>query len=161
MRPSNAGAPSDPTQTVSLVPATGADVPILLPWVQDFYAHEGIPFDPATAAATLRELIDNPAFGRIYTLLADGAAVGYAAVALGFSLEFGGRSAFLDELYVHPSSRGRGIGTLALRLLQEDCRRLGARSLALEVGLHNAGAEALYRREGFSTIGRQLMTRRL
>ena len=138
-----------------------ADVPILLPWIQDFYAHEGIPFDPTAAEATVRELTDNPAFGRIYKLLADGAAVGYAVVALGFSLEFGGRSAFLDELYVHPSSRGQGIGTLALRLVQEHCRRLGARSLALEVGLDNAGAEALYRREGFSTIGRQLMTRRL
>jgi len=87
--------------------------------------------------------------------------LGYAAVALGFSLEFGGRSAFLDELYVRPSSRGLGIGTLALHLLQEACRGLGARSLALEVGLGNAGATGLYRREGFSTIGRQLMTRRL
>lgn len=161
MRPSDPVTPSDPTRTVSLVPATAADVPILLPWMQDFYAHERIPFDPATSDATLHELIDNPVFGRIFTLVADGAAVGYAAVALGFSLEFGGRSAFLDELYVRPSSRGQGIGTLALRLLQDACRRLGARSLALEVGLENTGAEALYRREDFSTIGRQLMTRRL
>jgi len=63
--------------------------------------------------------------------------------------------------YRTPSSRGLGIGTLALRLLQNVCRDLGARSLALEVGLDNVGAEALYRREGFSTTGRQLMTRRL
>ena len=119
------------------------------------------PVDPTTSKLTLQELIDNQAFGRIFKLLADGATVGYAAVALGFSLEFGGRSAFLDELYVRPSSCGLGIGTLALRQLQEACRGLGARSLALEVGLGNAGAEALYRREGFSTIGRQLMTRLL
>jgi GNAT superfamily N-acetyltransferase len=129
--------------------------------MQDLYAHERIPFDPAASEATLRELLANPAFGRTFVLMADGAAVGYAAVALGFSLEFGGRNAFLDELYVRPSSRGRGIGTLALRLLQDGCRRLGARSLALEVGLENAGAEAIYRREGFSSNGRQLMTRRL
>ncbi len=138
-----------------------ADLPILLDWTQDLYTHERIPFDASASEVTLRELIANPAFGRIFVLLADGAAVGYAAVALGFSLEFGGRSAFLEELYVRPSSRGQGVGTLALRLLQDACRRLGARSLALEVGLDNAGAEALYRREGFSTIGRQLMTRRL
>jgi ribosomal protein S18 acetylase RimI-like enzyme len=148
-------------RSVSLDPATAADVPLLLPWMQDFYAHERIAFDLGVAERSLRELIDNPAFGRVFKLLADGAAVGYAAVALGFSLEFGGRSAFLDELYVRPSSRGLGIGTLALRLLQEACQSLGARSLALEVGLDNAGATSLYRREGFSTIGRQLMTRRL
>lgn len=161
MRLSGFGSRSDVTKTVSLVPATVADVSILLAWMQDFYSHERIPFEPATAEATLGELIDNPAFGRVFMLLADGTAVGYAALALGFSLEFGGRSAFLDELYVRPSSRGEGIGTLALRLLQDACRNLGVRSLALEVGLENAGAEALYRREGFSTNGRQLMTRRL
>jgi GNAT superfamily N-acetyltransferase len=147
--------------TVSLAPGTPADVSLILPWMQDFYAHERIPFDRAVAERSLLELIDHPAFGRIFKLLGDGAAVGYAAVALGFSLEFGGRAAFLDELYVRPSSRGRGIGTFALRLLQDACRDLGARSLALEVGLDNAGAQALYCREGFSTIGRQLMTRRL
>ena len=149
------------TRAVSLGSATAAEVPILLAWMQDFYAHERIPFDPVASERTLRELIDNPAFGRVFTLMADGAAVGYAAVALGFSLEFGGRSAFLDELYVRPSSRGLGIATQALRLLQEACRALGARSLALEVRLDNEGATGLYRREGFSTIGRQLMTRRL
>jgi ribosomal protein S18 acetylase RimI-like enzyme len=148
-------------RVVSLAPATAADIPSLLAWMQDFYAHERIPFDPVASERALRELIDNPAFGRVFTLMDDGAAVGYAAVALGFSLEFGGRSAFLDELYVRPASRGLGIGTRALRLLQEACRGLGARSLALEVGLGNAGATGLYRREGFSTIGRQLMTRRL
>jgi len=136
-------------------------MPILLGWMQDFYAHERIPFDPVPSERALLELIDNPAYGRVFKLLADGAAVGYAAVALGFSLEFGGRSAFLDELYVRPSSRGLGIGTLAVRVLQDVCRGLGARSIVLEVALDNAGAEALYRREGFSTIGRQLMTRRL
>ena len=128
---------SDPTRTVSLVPATPADVPTLLAWMQDFYAHEGIPFDPAASEATLLELLDNPAFGRVFRLVADGAAVRY------------------------PSSRGGGVGTIALRLLLDACGRLGARSLALEVDLENAGAEALYRREGFSSIGRQLMTRRL
>ncbi len=158
---SDPATPSDPTRSVSLVPATPVDVPTLLDWMQDFYAHEGIPFDPGASEATLRELLDNHAFGRVFKLVADGAEVGYAALALAFSLEFGGRSAFLDELYVRPASRGLGIGAIALRLLQDACRGLGARSLALEVALENTGAEALYRREGFTTIGRHLMARRL
>jgi GNAT superfamily N-acetyltransferase len=161
MGPSDPAATAYPTRRVSLVPATPADVPTLLGWMGDLYAHEGIPFDPAASEATLRELLENPAFGRVFKLVTDGTAVGYAAVALAFSLEFGGRSAFLDELYVRPSSRGLGVGAIALRLLQDVCRGLGARSLALEVGLENTGAEALYRREGFTTIGRHLMTRRL
>ncbi len=109
----------------------------------------------------LRELLARRDLGRVLEIVADGRPVGYAVLALGFSLEFGGRSAFLDELYVEPASRGRGIGAVALRLLQEKSRELGARSLALEISLDNAGAECLYRREGFTSNGRQLMTRRL
>ena len=70
-------------RTVSLASATAADIPSLLAWMQDFYAHERIPFDPVASERALRELIDNPAFGRVFTLMADGVAVGYAAVALG------------------------------------------------------------------------------
>jgi GNAT superfamily N-acetyltransferase len=146
---------------VSLEPATAADVPTLLAWTRDFYAHEGIPFDPDRSSLTLRELLDHPDWGRVWTIVREGRPAGYAVVALGFSLEFGGRSAFLDELYVEPASRGAGIGSLALRLLQDACRPLGARSLALEVAFDNPRAEALYRREGFTPNGRQLMTRRL
>jgi GNAT superfamily N-acetyltransferase len=153
--------PGRPRPPVSLEPATAEHVPILLDWIRDFYAHESIPFDPARSRATLAELIASPAFGRVFLLVAQGDAVGYAVVALGFSLEFGGRSAFLDELYVRPPSRGQGIGTAALALLEDRCRRLGARSLALEVHLENRKAEALYRRSGFVPSGRHLLTRRL
>ncbi len=149
------------THRVSLGRATAERVPVLLEWMRDFYAHEGIPFDPAVSEPVLRELLARPQLGHVLEIVADGRPVGYAVLALGFSLEFGGRSAFLDELYVEPASRGLGIGAVALRLLQETSRELGARSLALEVGLDNAGAERLYRREGFTSNGRQLMTRRL
>ena len=149
------------TFTVAVDPVKPADVPTVLAWMRDLYELEHIPFNPTDAETTLRELMDHPEYGRVYLLCADGKPVGYAAVALTFSLEFGGRSAFLDELYVRPSSRGRGTGSIALRLLQTACRSMGARSLALEVHLENTRAEALYRREGFASNGRQLMTRRL
>jgi len=155
--------PGKPTSRprVSLEPATGGHVGVLLEWMRDFYAHEGIPFDPAASERVLRELLERPPLGRVLEIVSDGTPVGYAVLALGFSLEFGGRSAFLDELFVEPAWRGRGVGTAALALLQDVARELGARSLALEVGLDNAGAERLYRREGFTSNGRQLMTRRI
>jgi GNAT superfamily N-acetyltransferase len=159
--PREAGSEARSTLVVALEAATAADLPALLGWMQDLYAHEATRFDATASALALRELLDTPSFGQVFKLVADGTPVGYAAVTLGFSLEFGGRSAFLDELYVTPPSRGRGIGAIALRLLQDACRRVGARSLALEVNLDNARAEALYRREGFTSIDRQLMTRRL
>jgi GNAT superfamily N-acetyltransferase len=160
------GPPASVDQTkstlrVCLEPAAAEDVPTILPWMKDFYAHEGVPFDPAVSEPVLRELLAHPDFGRVFKLTVDGHEVGYAVMALAFSLEFGGRSVFLDELYVQPASRGRGIGSIALHLLQKTARDLGARSLALEVDFENPRAESLYRREGFTSNGRQLMTRRL
>jgi GNAT superfamily N-acetyltransferase len=149
------------TLAVSLAAAKPDHVSALLAWMRDLYEHEHIAWDPAEAEVALRELLAHPEYGRVFVLAAEGKAVGYAVVALAFSLELGGRCAFLDELYVKPSARGRGIGSIALRLLRSACSALGARSLALEVHLENARAEALYRREGFVSNGRQLMTRRL
>jgi GNAT superfamily N-acetyltransferase len=157
----DAESPTNATLTVLLEPVTPDSASQAVAWMRELYEHEGIPFDPAAAQATLGELLAHPDWGRAWLLIADRKPVGYAVVALAFSLEFGGRSAFLDELFVRPSARGRGVGSIALRLLQQACRGLGARSVALEVHLDNARAEALYRREGFVSNGRQLMTRRL
>jgi ribosomal protein S18 acetylase RimI-like enzyme len=152
---------SNATLTVSLEPVTPASAPTVVAWMRDFYEHERIAFDAAAAQARLAELLAHPEWGRAWLLCTNGKRVGYAVVALAFSLELGGRSAFLDELFVRPSARGRGVGSIALRLLQHACRQMGAHSVALEVSLDNTRAEALYRREGFTSNGRQLMTRRL
>jgi ribosomal protein S18 acetylase RimI-like enzyme len=154
-------SPTSATLTVALEPVTPDSAPQVVAWMRDLYEHERIAFDAAAAQATLAELLAHPEWGRAWLLCADGKPAGYAVVALAFSLEFGGRNAFLDELFVRPSARGRGVGSIALRLLQHACRQMGARSVALEVSLDNTRAEALYRREGFTSNGRQLMTRRL
>jgi L-amino acid N-acyltransferase YncA len=149
------------TLTVLLSEAGPDDLSSILGWMRDLYAQEQVGFDEPAAEGALRELIRHPELGRLYVLCADGHAVGYAVVGLSFSLEKGGRVAFLDELYVRPSSRGRGTGSIALRLLQSACRGMGAQSFAAEVHLENARAEALFRREGLVSNGRHVMSRRL
>ncbi len=41
-------------------------------------------------------------------MLLDGTAAGYAALTFGFSLEVGGRDAFIDELFLIEAARGKG-----------------------------------------------------
>lgn len=161
MKPHDPATQTSATLTVSLEPATGGDMPRVLDWMRELYGHERIPFEELTLETTLRELLGNPAYGRVFLVCADGRAVGYALVCLGFSVEHGGRVALLDELFVQPAARGRGVGSIVLRLLQSACRKLGARTLVLEVHGENTRAEALYRREGFDSSGRHLMVRKL
>ncbi len=85
--------------------------------------------------------------------------VGYLAVTLGFSLEYRGRDAFIDELFIEPGSRGLGLGREALEIAERYCRECGVRALHLEVERHHQSAFELYRRTGFEDHDRYLMTK--
>jgi len=79
----------------------------------------------------------------------DGETAGYAVIAFGFSLEFGGRDAFLDELFIVEACRGQGIGSAALSAVCAWARHEGLCALHLEVERDNKAAKALYTRTGF------------
>ena len=90
----------------------------------------------------------------------DGAAIGYAIVTYGFDLEFGGRDAFLTELWIDREARGGGAGSAALALLDPELRARGVNALHLQVRPDNP-ALRLYQRAGFIASPRITMTRRL
>ena len=146
---------------VALAPAGPADLEALLAMLDRFNAGQGYGYDPATARQALGALLASAELGRVYRIVSGGASVGYAALTFGFSLEWGGRDAFVDEIFVEEAARGRGVGRAALRALVREAERLGVRALHLEVEAANAGAQALYRSEGFAGNERRILTRRL
>lgn len=137
--------------------ATPDDLPLLLRMHRAFYEEEGYPYRPEVFEAALREVLTNAALGRVLLMNDD---AGYFIVAFGFSVEFGGRDAFLDELYVVPEARGNGLGTAAIDEAERVCRENGIHALHLEVEFTNDSAKRLYARRGFGEHSRQLMTKR-
>lgn len=79
-------------------------------------------------------------------------------LAWSFSLEYDGRTAFVDELFVAERARGRGLGSHVLRRAAELGRESGANALHLETEEENEGADRLYARCGFRSYGRRLRT---
>ena len=142
-------------------PATDADVPTILTMMADFNAIEAIPFDRESFAPRVRELIASPTVGGILVFTFSGAIVGYAIVTYGWDLEFGGRDAFLTELYVSGTHRRRGIGRQGLAAAQAFAKRGGAHALHLLVRHDNAPARLLYDDAGFKTQPRLVMSKRL
>ena len=142
-------------------PATTADEPVLLELMREFYLDERMTFHESAARTALRGVLDDPSHGRAVLIEVDGAIAGYLVVCFGWSLEFQGRDAFVDELYLRSRFRGRGIGAQALEAAAEVCRTSGVRALHLEVERNNTRAQALYRRAGFAERQHHLMTRRL
>jgi ribosomal protein S18 acetylase RimI-like enzyme len=127
----------------------------------EFYRHGSYPFDEAENREAARVLLETPAYGQVWVAEEEGSVVAYFALAFGYSLEFRGRDAFLDELYVTDAWRGKGLGGEALTIAEEACRAEGIRALHLEVERDNLGAIELYRRRGFVEHTRYLMTRKL
>lgn len=83
----------------------------------------------------------------------------YAAAHL--SAEHGGTVGWIEEIYVQPDARGRGLGG---RLLQAAIKRgqtLGWRALELEVVEGHERTAALYQRHGFICNARTRFTRSL
>jgi ribosomal protein S18 acetylase RimI-like enzyme len=142
-------------------PATEADVPTILDMMQDFNAIEAIVFDREAFRPRVRRLLGDPQLGALLVFSVDGAAAGYAVVTYGFDLEYGGRDAFLTELYVVAARRGQGIGRLGLAAAEAYARSGGAHALHLLVRHDNAPARALYDGAGFVTQPRLVMSKLL
>ena len=139
--------------------AGAADSDTLITMMRGLYEHDRIAFDEAAARAALAQLLADERFGLAHLILVGGEVAGYIVVTFGFSLEFRGRDAFVDELFVREEFRGRGAGAAALRFAEGLCRARGVRALHLEVERANTGAQALYRRAGFADHDRYLLTK--
>jgi len=126
-----------------------------------FNESQGYPFDAEAGRRNLGEFLATPSLGRIWLLLSAGCPKGYIVLAFGFSFEYGGRDAFIDEFFVAESARGQGWGRTALEYVLHEARALGVHAVHLEVEPDNEPARGLYERAGFRGGGRPLLTKRL
>lgn len=140
--------------------AAPSDIDLILRYMRDLYDHDGsMVFNEMRARAAVEHLISCPGHGKLWVIIESERPVGYVALTLGYSLEFHGVDAFLDEIYVTPEARNRGIGTTAMRFVESKCLELGVRALHLEVERDNVRAQAFYRRSGFVDHDRYLLTK--
>ncbi len=98
-------------------------------------------FDRAFKAA----IEGNPCID-LYILEYGGEIAGYSAVALTFTTEGGGKTVWLDELYIREKYRGKGLGSEFLDYLKSD---KSIKRIRLEITPENEGAKRLYKSKGF------------
>lgn len=144
--------------------ATNASFDEVLPLVRAYHEFEGIALLDDARQHAVRTLIETPSLGGIWLVDARGVtdAAGYIALCWGFSIEFGGVDAFVDEFFVWPQWRGQGLGQCALALAVDEAKALGIRALHLEVARENERAQRFYRQAGFVSRSQfHLMTKHL
>ena len=124
-------------------------IDIILPLVRAYHAFEDIELDEQARHRAVARLLAEPALGAIWLARCDGQIAGYLAVCIGFSIEFGGHDAFVDEFYLEPDFRGRGGGRALLDQLLPMLQQFNIRALHLEVARDNERARHLYAGCGF------------
>lgn len=134
---------------VRLRRAVATDLDLVVELNAEYCVADGHRVVPELARSGLEPLLDDDRHGGVW-LITHGDhhdVVGYLVVAWSWSVEIGGAEAVLDEVYVR--ERGRGIGSRAITLALDECRRAGMRRVFLETERPNDAARRLYRRIGF------------
>jgi GNAT superfamily N-acetyltransferase len=111
--------------------------------------------------AAVRGVIENPERGLFLVAYLDRRCAGVAYVSFVWTLEHGGFSAWLEELYVEPELRAGGIGTALLHAVLAECESLGCGALDLEIDADHERVRGLYERHGFTALPRRRVARRL
>jgi GNAT superfamily N-acetyltransferase len=139
--------------TFDIRPATATDIPALVALMTTFYAESEfvLPAEPATRA--FEALLADPRLGAAWLALVNGAPAGHAVLTVCFSMEYGGLRGFVDDLYVRPDARGRGVGAALLDAIRAAAVARGVRALHVETGPDNATARRLYARAGYVESG--------
>ena len=138
-----------------------SDVNFLNDFVCEYYAFDGLLYDAELVREALSELICEERLGRVWLVELNQLPIGYIVLTFGFILEFHGKHAVIDEVYLRSDYRGRGYFQMALGFVETFCRDSNIRCLRLEVETRNAFAQRAYRKAGFHQHERLLMTKLL
>ncbi|MFW2514014.1 GNAT family N-acetyltransferase [Demequina sp. SO4-13] len=131
--------------------ASIADAGVLARALWDFNTEFDDPVDDVDVLeARLRRLLAGCGFwALVATLVAGEEPAGFATLAMRESAMSDGTVAYLEDLYVAPQLRGRGIGSALLARLFDEVDRRGI--AMVEVGVDEPDVDALrfYERHGF------------
>ena len=134
-----------------------ADIEIITQMMRDFYAIDNYPIDVEVAKNLFQEFISNEHLGKSWLIYSENEVVGYIILTFIFSFEYGGKIAFVDELFIKETARGKGFGKEAIQFIQQEVPKLSLKLLYLEVEPHNENAQKLYLAHDFELHNRKLM----
>jgi ribosomal protein S18 acetylase RimI-like enzyme len=146
--------------TTAIHLATPDDAPRLLSLITAFHAEYGIERSDEQREAALMPLLPGSPVGAVWLFGPAKAPTGYTIITFGWSMELGGMDAIVDELYIRPPVRKRGIASEVLLAISSSLSDVGVQALHLEVDRDDEATQRLYSRAHFKLRDRySLMTR--
>ena len=131
---------------------TAADRTDYLQMAHDFYRSDAVDHvvPDSHLEKTADALLAGTPYAAAYILEWEGQTAGYALLALTWSQEGGGETVWVDELYLLPQFRGRGMGKRFFGELE--ALYPNAARFRLELEPDNEKARSLYTRLGYKPL---------
>ncbi|MBY0504523.1 MAG: GNAT family N-acetyltransferase [Bryobacteraceae bacterium] len=135
--------------SLHIASARESDVPLILDFIRQLAEYEKLSHEVAATEDTLRATLfgDRP-YAEVLIARWDGVAVGFALFFHNYSTFLAKPGIYLEDLFVNPAARGRGIGKALLTRLAELAIERGCGRVEWSVLDWNAPSIEFYRRMG-------------
>lgn len=130
------------------------DFDAVLEMMKTFYASDALLIHPEEEVLrkTLQDCLEHGPYLEGYVLEESGNVVGYSMVAKSYSTETGGLCIWIEDIYICPQYRGRGMGSDFLQWIAQMYHGKAVR-LRLEAEPENRKAMQVYEKAGFEVLG--------
>jgi GNAT superfamily N-acetyltransferase len=143
-----AEGPRELAEGVEVRPARTDEIEEMLPLIRaycEFYETEP---DDEGLRSMFETLINEPSQGAVFIARDGGKAVGFATLDWKWSSLKAARIGYLEDLFVDPEARGRGIADALIEVCAARCRELGMPAMEWLTAPDNHRAQKVYDRTG-------------
>ena len=143
-----AEGPRELAEGIEIRPARTDEIDEMLPLIRaycEFYETEP---DDDGLRKMFETLINEPGQGAIFIARDGGSAVGFATLDWKWSSLKAARLGYLEDLFVDPEARGRGIADALIEVCARRCRELGMPARHWLTAPDNPRAQTAYNRAG-------------
>jgi len=134
---------------LTIRPAAADELPLVLEFIRELAAYERLEHEVEATTADLAAALCGPRpYAEVVFACLDGTPVGFALFFHTFSTFVGKPGIYLEDLFVRPQARGRGIGRHLLAWLARTTLERGCARLDWQVLDWNAPSIAFYRSVG-------------
>ena len=144
---------------ISIKRANIADKHILIDLVQRQFKEHQIERTLSELQTAINVMLSKDGLGFFMLARRGNQVIGFAAISFAWTLEHGGKTAWLDELYVIPEQRNLGVGSVLVDAVITATQQAGCLAIDLEVEADHSRAEHLYARKGFESLSRRRWVR--
>ena len=135
--------------TLRLVRVYSADITALMEYIEALYIHDEDYDSMVNIEEGVKSLMRNEALACAYFIQRESEKIGYVILTKYHSVEKGGLTVFIDELYVEEKHRRHGVGKQIMKEIIGIAKDWGAKALWAQTEPHNDAAQAFFSSEGF------------